>query len=336
MASRTPAATIVVPNWNGLAYLQRCIDKLRSQTVQDMEIVVVDNGSSDGSPRWIADQADLVGIFNSTNRGFAVANNQGLAAARSPLFVTVNNDTEPEPNFLEVLIGTLESAPELGSVAAVMVWSHRPDRVASAGIAFHKDGTATDFQAGMPLLSIKKQEVFGASAGAAAYRAELLRKLGGFHETYFAYLEDADLAWRLRLHGYSCVVAESAVVRHLYSATSGRSSPMKRYLLSRNRLLLMLRCIPSRFLVRWWPYILRYELLAWAEGTLRADWPRLRGRLDAILQLPRLLGERKNVQALCRIDLARLEELIEPPLSWKEAVRLHYRPDEANGESTYV
>ncbi len=334
--ARTPAATIAVPNWNGLPYLQRCIDKLRAQTVQDLEIVVVDNGSSDGSPQWIADQADLVGIFNPTNRGFAAANNQALAAARSPFFVTLNNDTEPEPNFLEALIDALVSAPELGSAAAVMVWSHRPDTIATAGIAFHKDGTATDFLAGMPLPTVRTQEVFGASAGAAAYRVDLLRKVGGFHEAYFAYLEDADLAWRLRLHRYGCLVAERAVVRHVYSATSGRSSPMKRYLLSRNRLMLIMRCVPARFLVQWWPYILRYELMAWAEGILRGDWPRLRGRLHAMAQLPKLFSERRDVQALCKTDLDRLEKLVQPPLPWKEALRLHYRPDEPSAHPTYV
>lgn len=322
-------ATVAIPNWNGLPFLKQCIHGLRNQSLRDFQILVVDNGSSDGSQQWLSAQKDIEAIYNRHNLGFAAANNQALAAARGRVFVTLNNDTLPDARFLETLITTLDTDPQLGSAAAVMVWSHKPKIVASAGIDFHKDGTATDHMAGMPLDAVQGQEVFGASAGAAGYRTEVLQSLGGFQEDYFAYLEDADLAWLMRLRGYGCQVAKDAIVSHAYSATLGSQSATKRFLISRNRIRLIVRCIPTRFLAKWWPYILRYELMALAEGLAKGDWPRIRGRLSALSQFPRLVRQRSTVQARIRVDLDFVERLIQPPLSLREALRIHYKPETA-------
>jgi GT2 family glycosyltransferase len=326
---RTVAATVAIPNWNGLSFLKECIQELRNQSFKDFHVLVIDNGSSDGSVQWLASQKDIQTIFNSVNRGFAAANNQALAEARGQFFVTLNNDTLPHPRFLEELVSTLEAGADLGSAAAVITWKHQPDIVASAGIDFHKDGTATDHLSGKTIETVAEGEIFGASAGAAAYRTDLMRALGGFYEGYFAYLEDADLAWRLRLCGHRCRLARGALVRHVHSATLGRQSPLRRYLLSRNRIWLILRCIPNKLLLKWWPHIVAYEAMSLAEALAKGDWPRLRGRLTAMMQIPQLMSERRAVQSLLRVDLKEIETLIQPPIPWKEALRIHYMPEKA-------
>lgn len=317
---------MAIPNWNGLHLLLPCLRALQVQTFQDFEIIVVDNGSTDGSKEWLASQKQVRIVQNDRNVGFAAAMNQALAAARGQFFVTLNNDTLATPRFLEALLYPLQRMPEVASVSGLLVWQHAPEVIASAGITIHTDGSATDYLLGMPVSAAVDREVFGPSAGAAAYRTNTLRTVGGFDAAYFAYLEDVDLAWRLRLLGNRSWLAASAAVLHAHSATARHLSPMKRFLLSRNRIRVIVRCIPISILVKWWPHIIKYDVLATLEGFIRRDWPRLRGRTAGLLQLPQLIRQRQAIQSIRQVAPEELESFAMPPLPWREALKMHYQP----------
>jgi GT2 family glycosyltransferase len=290
--------SVVVVTWNGLDLLRPCLDSLAQQTA-DHQLVVVDNGSHDGTVAWLheyAPHAHVVAL--PTNTGFAHGNNVGMRAASGDALVLLNNDTLPAPNFLQQIVAPLAHDPQLGSVAGVLTFAHQPDVVAAAGIAVSRDAVHRDLwmlQA-VEQLPAAPTAIFGASGGAVCYRRAALREVGLFDEGYFAYLEDADLAWRLRLRGWDCAVAPLARVRHVYSATGTQGSPFKQRLLARNRWRVIVRCWPQALLRAHWPAIVRYDLLAVAYAALRRQPAVVAGRIEGLRKLPALVLQRHYIQ----------------------------------------
>jgi GT2 family glycosyltransferase len=311
--------SVIVVTWNGLHVLRPCVAALAEQTLPH-ELVVVDNGSDDGTDAWLREHAPHVKIVAlDRNLGFAGGNNAGMRAASGDALVLLNNDTIPPPDFLHQLVAPLDD-PEVGSVAGVLTFAHQPDLVASAGIAVGRDALHRDLWALKPVdeLPTEPIEIFGASGGAVCYRRAALEEAGLFDEGYFAYLEDADLAWRLRLHGWRCVLAPQARVRHVYSATSGQGSPFKQRLLARNRLRLIARCVPLRMLRAHWFAIARYDLLAIGYGVLSRQPAIITGRLEVLRELPDLLGQRRRMVVHRRAASAELDRWLGPPAGVRE------------------
>ncbi len=309
--------SVVVVTWNGLHVLRPCIVALAQQTVEH-ELVVVDNGSHDGTATWLHEHAShALVVALPSNTGFAGGNNVGMRAASGDALVLINNDTIPDPVFLEQLVAPLANDVQLGSVAGVLTFAHRPNIVAAAGIAVGCDGVHRDLWMLQPVgqLPAAPTTVFGASGGAVCYRRVALHEVGLFDEGYFAYLEDADLAWRLRLRGWNCAVAPQARVRHVYSATSGQGSPFKQHLLARNRWRLLLRCWPHALLRAHWPAILRYDLLAVAYAVLRRQPAVAAGRIEVLRQLPALLLQRHYLQQRQSVSSVDLEHWLAPPVT---------------------
>lgn len=312
--------SVVVVTWNGLDLLRPCVQALVQQTV-DHELVVVDNGSHDGTVAWLqthAPHAHVVAL--PTNTGFAHGNNVGMRAASGDALVLINNDTLPTPNFLQQIVDPLAQDPQLGSVAGVLMFAHRPDVVAAAGIAVGRDGVHRDLWIlrSVDQLPAVPTAIFGASGGAVCYRRASLREVGLFDEGYFAYLEDADLAWRLLLRGWNCVVAPGARVRHVYSATSGHQSPFKQRLLARNRWRVIVRCWPQTLLRAHWPAIVRYDLLAIAYAMLRRQPAVVAGRIAALRQLPALVLQRHYIQQQRTASAAEWERWLGAPVGVRD------------------
>lgn len=315
--------SVVVVTWNGLDVLRPCIAALAQQTVGH-ELIVVDNGSRDGTLAWLrayAPHARVVAL--PTNTGFAGGNNVGMRAASGDALVLLNNDTIPEPQFLQHLVAPLEMDRQLGAVAGVLTFAHRPDTVAAAGIAVGCDAVHRDLWLLQPVdqLPSAPTAIFGASGGAVCYQRAALRDVGLFDEGYFAYLEDADLAWRLRRRGWRCVVAPQARVRHVYSATSGQGSAFKQRLLARNRWRLIIRGWPQALLRAHWLTIMRYDLLAVAYAALRRQPGVIAGRLDALQQLPSLLLQRHYLQQQHSIPDLDVERWLDAPVTVRGMLR---------------
>lgn len=216
-------ATVVIPNLNGRKYLTACLDALRAQTFRDFSVILIDNGSSDGSAEYVQEQYPeiLVKRF-AENRGFCGAVNEGIRMSRTKYVVLLNNDTACEPSFLETLVRAMEQDEHCFSGSAQMVQMADPSRMDNGGDFYCALGWAFTPDRGRKAKDcLRAREVFSACGGAAIYRREIFSEIGLFDEAHFAYLEDVDVGWRAKIHGYRNVYVPGAVVRHIGSATSG-------------------------------------------------------------------------------------------------------------------
>ena len=301
------SVAVVIVSWNGRDHLRPCLHALATQTYPNLKVVVVDNASTDGSPELVRNEFPQVQVIQSSkNLGFAAANNLAIRATNTPFVATLNNDTVVDPTWLQALVETAESGPGVGSVASRMVFAHAPEVMNSSGIAIDPVGIAWDRWGGYPAsMATEPGEVFGACAGAALYRREMLDDVGLFSERFFAYLEDVDLSWRARLRRWRCLYAPDALVRHAHSGTLGEGSPRKRYLLARNKIWMIARCAPAEDLRERLPHIVVYDLGAAAFGVMRQhDFASVQGRLAGLAGLPAVLWERGEIQGrrTARID----------------------------------
>ncbi len=315
MSTEIPQVSVVVVNWNGRRHLAGCLPALERQTVRDLEVVVVDNGSSDGSAEYVRARFPGVRLVESPrNLGFAAGNNLGISRTSAPWVATLNNDTEPAPDWLERLLEVGESNPTVGMVASKMVFAHRPGMINSTGIALDRVGIAWDRRGGEPDRGDERtEEVFGPCAGAALYRRAMLDEVGLFDEDFFAYLEDVDLAWRARIAGWRCLYAPRAAVSHVHSATGVEGSSFKSYHLGRNKIWCVVKNYPAPQIIWWMPVIAAYDAAAVAYGLLvRRDLAGLRGRLAGLAGLPRQLAKRSVVQGMRRVSFDDLANQMAP------------------------
>ncbi len=303
--------SVVIPTARGRRWLPMCIAALRAQTFRDFEIVVVDNASNDGSAEWLANQSDVRVIRNESNRGFAAACNQGICAGNAPFVALLNDDAQPEPQWLEALARAMRDPQTLvagvqsarvGACASLMLFADRPEIVQSAGIAVDRAAIAWDRLRGYPADSAAAQqprEVFGASGGACLYRRAMLDEIGLFDERFFAYLEDVDLAWRAQRAGWRCLYVPQARVLHYTSATSGEGSAFKNRLLGRNKVWLAAKNARLRDA----PIIAFYDLAAVVyAGIVRGEWSHLAGRLEGIRRTWRFTCQRAGMRQALPFD----------------------------------
>ena len=322
-----PLVSVVIANWNGRHHLEVCLPALVRQSYPPHEIIVVDNGSTDGSLAWLAQQHPMVTVIaNNHNSGFAVANNQGIRAAQGEYIALLNNDTRPEPGWLAALVRALEADTELGMAASLMLFADRPTQVNSAGICVDRCGISWDRGGGQDAGAAAQDplEIFGASAGAALYRRALFDDVGLFDESFFAYLEDVDLAWRARWRGWRAVHVPQALVYHAHSATGREGSAFKTFWLSRNKVLLIVKNYPAPHLWWWLPMILAYDALSLLNTLLRQrSLSALRGRLSGWAAAGRAWRQRRVVQGRARLTTRTIYKLLEP-VDWPWRVQRRY------------
>jgi GT2 family glycosyltransferase len=193
--------SLIILNWNGRPYLEGCLSSVMAQTYPDFEAVLVDNGSTDGSAEFVAQRFPQVHIIrHDENLGFAAGNNTAIRATQSPYVATLNNNAQVESTWLAKLGKAMEADDQVGMCASKMLYAHQPHVIDSAGLSPDVAGIAWNRRRGERDRGddAGPREVFGACAGAALYRRATLNQIGLFDEDFFAYLEDADLAWRAR------------------------------------------------------------------------------------------------------------------------------------------
>lgn len=324
-----PLVSAIVVNWNGGTVLDESLASLFAQTHPNLEVILVDNGSADGScERAVATWGERLRIVrNPRNHGFARGNNQGFAIARGEWVFLLNNDATLGPDAIAELMRFAETRPEVGMLACRVIRHDQPNYFDSVGLLFYPDGTCRP--RGWEEKDLgqydRPDEVIAPHGCAAAYRKKMLDETGGFDEVYFAYLEDLDLGMRAQMLGWTCWYVPTAVARHRKSMTAGNYSKFKAYHVERNRIFNAIKLLP-RFLLFMSPLFAlnRYLMQGYAAYThrgisgkflreysyTRLIWILLRARLVALWYLPAMLRQRLRLRRTRRVTTAEWYRLI--------------------------
>jgi GT2 family glycosyltransferase len=331
-----PVISVVVVTWNRRDLLQACLASLARQTHPSFEVVVVDNGSDDGSAAMVQDlalsfPAPLRLIANSSNLGFCAANNQGFAASQSELVALLNNDAEAEPGWLEALEAVIRLHDDIGMAASkILVWEN-PKYIDKCGHLIYPDGQNRGRGSGQLDQGQfdRVEEVLWPDGCAAMYRRAMLEDVGGFDEEFFAYADDAELGLRGRIAGWRCFYAPGAVVRHHRGATLGIGSARRLTLIERNRVLLVVKLFPWNLLwVNAGYHFARIAAGIWAairnkgelrhypgaQGKMAVAGALIRGNLSALPMIPSMLRKRRAFRSKRRMTPRQIRSLL-----------LHYR-----------
>jgi len=294
--TKKPLISIVIVNYNGLRFLERCFSSLSHQTYKDFEIFFIDNGSSDDSSVFVRDRFPSANIIETgKNLGFAGGTNTGILASHGDFILTLNNDTIADPFFIENLINPMLNNSHIGMCASKMLF---PDgRINSTGICISRSGAAWDrgiFETDSGQYD-SRDEVFGPCAGAALYRRSMLNEIGLFDEDFFIFMEDVDLAFRAQSAGWKCRFVPSAKVTHIMGGTSGKDSHTSVYYGNRNLLWNVIKNFPVKTIL---------FSLPWIVGRNCADIPFyflrgkgltiIRAKIDCLIGIPKMLRKRRG------------------------------------------
>ncbi len=324
----SPLVSVIVVNWNGLAYLPECLDSLAAQSYPALEVIVVDNGSTDGSIEYLRGQhaARLRLVESPCNLGFAGGNNMGIRASKGAYLALINNDAAADTRWVEALVAAAEADPDVGMCASrIYVWT-RPGVLDGAGLLISGDGIGRGRGRLEPdgELYERETDVLLPSACAALYRRSMLDEIGLFDEDFFAYCEDTDLGLRARIAGWRCRYVPRAVVRHRYSGSTAPHSPFKGFHVERNRIWVVVKCFPPSLVAASLAYTLaRYALQLYAAVAGRGAAGRLaekqspwalaaivlRAWCAALARLPEMLRRRRRIRLTrktSRGEIARL------------------------------
>ena len=239
--------SVVIPNFNGIAFLDSVLASLEGQTLNNFEVILVDNGSTDGSCSFVTANYPWVHLIElSENFGFCGAVNAGIRAAKAPYVLLLNNDTEVKEDFVEEMLAAIRRHKNAFSCGARMVQYHDRDKLDEVGNYYCALGWSFARGRGKDIHAYETEDrIFSACAGAAIYRKKILEKIGYFDEEHFAYLEDTDIGYRARIYGYENWYAPKAIVYHVGSGTSGsRYNQFKTRYSSRNNIYLIYKNMP--------------------------------------------------------------------------------------------
>jgi len=308
-----PLLSIVIPNWNGIRFLATCFDSLAAQTYTHLEVILVDNASSDGSQGMIERDYSWVQLMAlPENLGFTGACNAGIAAATGDYICLLNNDTEVDAKWAAAIIDAFERHPQIGSVASKMLLFDKRDHIHTAGDYFTIDGRAGnrgvwELDAGQ---YDREEFVFSGCGGSVVYKRALLDDVGVLDDDFFFSMEDVDLGWRAQLGGWRCLYTPKAIVYHHLSATGGGVTAS--YYVGRNTIFVLVKDYPLWQKYGWQVLetqikIVWQALQAWRGEAARA---RLRGILAGVLGIPLMLRKRRQIMAQRRVSDADIEMIL--------------------------
>jgi GT2 family glycosyltransferase len=260
---------------------------------------MVDNGSTDGSVRLIREQfPEIELVLVGANIGFAAANLGARRAADCDWLALLNPDAFPEPGWLAALVQAARENPQFSGIGSHMRRAGVIGELDGTGDVYQVGGMAWRRDNGRPdSIARERGEIFSPCAAAALYSRALFVEAGGFDERYFAYYEDTDLAFRLRLRGHSFLYEPAAVVDHVGFAAAGAETPFTAYHSQRNIVWTYAKNMPAPLFWTYLPQHLLVNLLNVAWYTLRGQGRAvLRAKRDAVLGLPGILRTRREVQ----------------------------------------
>jgi GT2 family glycosyltransferase len=316
-----PPLSVVVVNWNGRRLLAECLRSLAAQSLAGIEIVLVDNASSDDSVALVRREFPEVEIVAlDRNLGFAGGSNRGIAAARAPFVALLNNDAVAEPTWAAHLLEAARD-PRVGLAASrVLLYDDRSrldsagDGMTTVGVAYKRGHLEPGARFSEPA------DVFGASGCAMLLRRAMLEDVGLFDERFFLIYEDADLAFRARLRGWKCRYAPEARAYHRVNASIGRLSATHVFYGQRNAERVYFKNMPAPLVWRHLGAHLANALLAALYFTAKGRFLSFaRAKLAFLAGLPEVLAARRTIQARATVAPSEVAALLEP--RWLRARR---------------
>ena len=293
--------SVVVPNWNGMRFVGMCLDSLAKLDFEDYEVIVVDNGSADGSREMIEEQYPDVKLLKlPDNMGFAIACNEGIKASNAEYIVLLNNDIEVTPDWLRELYEGMERHPECGMGTTKMMFLDQRDVFYNTGDLFHSWSAGGGRGQGEKDVGQYEKEdyVFGACAGAGIYRREFFNQVGLFDEDFFIFAEDVDLNMRGQLQGHKAVYLPKAKVFHIGTATVGLYSDRYVYLCKRNDIWVFIKNYSLKMYFKYLSSIWKHQFADIKYFTYRGQGQvLLKSKWDALKLLPQMLCRRKKIQS---------------------------------------
>ena len=291
---------VVVPNWNGADHLAVCLDSLLSQTLK-ARIIVVDNGSTDGSLELLKKYPDIEVIKHDKNKGYAGGVNPGFKRAielKLDYVAPFNNDAVADKDWLKQLVDELDAKPEVG-IATCKILNEDGSHIDSTGDYYTTWGLP--YPRGRGETDIDKyddkNDIFAASGGASLYRVEMLEEIGLLDEDFFAYYEDVDLSFRAQLAGWRVRYVPTSIVNHQISATSSKIKGFATYQTMKNLPWLFWKNVPGRFMLNMFPRFFLAHSLFYLRAISRGQFfPASKGLFIALWLFPKKLLQRRQIQ----------------------------------------
>ena len=295
---------IIVLNWNGIADTLDCLASLQNQSYKNFTIIVIDNGSTDNSPKLLSDYQskhtdNVEVIYNPKNFGFAGGSNTGIEWALNENYDYValfNNDATADKDWLANLIKAID---------------HKNIGI-STGLLLHKDGKTIDSTGdwysvwGLPfprnrnnktIEAPKSELVFSASGGASLYKTQMMRDIGLFDENFFAYYEDTDISFRAQLAGWKVAYTADAIAYHKQGETSKKMPGFAVYQTFKNLPLLYIKNVPRKLLLPiGFRLCLAYKLMFLNAIMKGSGKPAIKGWFNSIKLLPHAFNARREIQ----------------------------------------
>lgn len=317
--------SVIIVNWNGKELLADCLTSVLNQTFKDLEIILVDNGSTDDSIHFIETHFPSIKIVSlKENTGFTGGNIEGLKYAEGVFIALQNNDAVLTKDWLKDMVTAMQGDDQIGMCSSKIIIDGT-NKIDSAGDIFTSAFTGTKIG------EYENEEKFtemrfvpGACAAAVLYRRKMLDEIGFLDEDFFLNHEDTDLNLRAWLAGWKCLFVPEAVVYHKVSASIGNLSDVAVYYFARNNEWVWIKNIPLLLLIKYLPQRIIYEMSSFGYFCiLKRKWrPFIKGKIAALLKLPLMLRKRKEIQKLIKLSNQEIQkELI--PISKYLKDRLH-------------
>ncbi|MBI2022269.1 glycosyltransferase family 2 protein [Candidatus Daviesbacteria bacterium] len=310
--------SVIIPNWNGKHLLKVCLPSLRKQMFKNFEVVVVDNGSTDGSIYYIKKYFPKIKLVElSKNTGFAPAVNLGIKICVGDYIVLLNNDTKSDKSFLRYLVKAADHRPEAGMIAAKILKLDDPNIIDSTGAYIDAVGHANNIGIGEkdgPKFN-KSGFVFLVSGGGCLIKREVFKSIGFFDEDFFAYMEDVDFSIRAQIAGFKAWYEPKAILFHKHKATSIKNRNFLEYLQFRNMSQMIIKNYPLKFFLQDLNLIkiilvnLNTVFYLSSKGFLVSA---LKAEAYIFFNFIKLLNKRKTIQANSKVSYEYIVQNIKP------------------------
>lgn len=315
---KNPLVSVVVLNWNGKDHIEECLGSLFKQNYKNFEVIMVDNGSKDGSNEMIKKKFPKAKLIeNEKNLGFCRANNQGIKIANGKYVITLNNDTKVDKNWIKELVKIAEENPNVGMLACKMLFYNKPERINSRGLKLYYDAKAVDDGFDIPDSDKEEiKEVFGPCGGAAFFSRELIDDIslsGEFYdEDFFIYSDDLDVSFRARWRGWKCLYVPKAKLYHKFQGTTGKISNFGLYYGIKNKIFFIIKNYPLTSIIKYSPIILGRQIVSFLYYLLKLNPAALKSRIVMLYKMPKMLMKRYKIQRNRKVPSSELKKWLEP------------------------